>query len=71
MKLKRVIRHDRIHRKANVALDGKQQNFTAISIGDSLVLHFVNPHRTHYLSIKMQENAVPEFSTPFVAVLMS
>jgi hypothetical protein len=55
--------------EANVTLDGKQQNVTASSIGDSWVLRFVYPHSTHEVSIRMQENAVPEFPTPFLAVL--
>ncbi len=57
--------------EASVILDGKQQNVTTSSIGDSWVLYFVYPHSAHEVSIRMQESVIPEFSAPSLAVLLA
>jgi hypothetical protein len=56
---------------ANVSLDGRQQNFTAISLGDFWVLYFVYPHSTHSVTISLQSNIVPEFSAPFLVISLA
>lgn len=57
--------------EAKITLDGKQQDFMATSMGDSWVLHFVYPHSTHNVSIRMQMDAVPEFPASFLTVLFA